>query len=238
MKIYANGCSFTFGDELADPSISSWPSILSNSMNAELVNDATSGGSNQRTLYKTIKNLNKDFDLYVIAWTSTERYTFYENDTNFEVNFNPQLKHNLYGNKSFYKDWGKVLYGQWHNELYAFKLWLQQIIQLQSILAGKNYLMVNTFKNNLKQWISPQDQFIDSVNGLINFDIMNDAQILDEFKEIQYYVSLIDTSKFYKWNDFFIANLTYQFATGPNGHFLEKGHQHLANLIYNHLCSN
>ena len=235
MKIYTVGCSFTYGDELDSPTTSAWPILLANALDANVVNDAISGGTNARTVYRTIKNLQDEFDLYVIAWTTNTRFTFYKSDNNFEINFNPQLNCSTYDKESFYRKWGKTLYGTWYNELYAFKLWLQQIIQLQSIVKQK-YLMINTMHNNMGKWLVPKNQFIESVKSLINFDLMTDEQIFNEYNEIQYYVSCIDTKKFYGWNDFFIENLCKKFMSGTGGHILEDGHTHLAELIYNHLC--
>lgn len=236
MKIYTNGCSFTYGDELTDPINSAWPALLASKYKAELCNDAVSGGTNYRTVYRTIKHLQQNFDLYVIAWTTHTRFTFYKSDNNFEINFNPELKSNLYGDKSFFKDWGKTLYTEWYNELYAFKLWLQQIIQLQSVLGSRNYLMINTMNNNTNLWFADQNHFIGAIKQLIKFDIMNDDQIVDEYKEIQYYKSLINTDKFYQWTKFRISDLSKSFSVGPGGHILEDGHKHLAELLYNHLC--
>jgi hypothetical protein len=237
MNIYACGCSFTYGDELTHPETSAWPILLANKFKGSVVNDAVSGGTNYRTVYRTIKNLHNSYDLYLIAWTTNTRFTFYKSDNNFEINFNPQLKNNLYGKESFYRDWGEVLYKIWYNELYSFKLWLQQIVQLQAVLKNQNYLMINTMQNHLNLWLSDKPQFQYNVKKLINFDLMTDEQILDEYQEIQYYVSLIDTNKFYQWNNFAIDDLCNNFPIGPNGHILEQGHQHLAELIYNHLCS-
>jgi len=236
MKIYACGCSFTYGDELKDSLAHAWPSRLANMLHANITNTAISGGTNARTMYHTIKNTQYDYDLYLVAWTSYSRFTFYKSDNNFEINFNTQLKHNLYSNEKFYKDWGETLYKHWYNELFAFKLWLQQIIELQKILNNKKYLMVNTVENHLSKWLAPEAQFIDSVKELINFNIMTDEQILNEYKEIQYYISLIDFSKFYKWNEFYITELCSQYPFGTGGHILEQGHEHLAKLIYQHLC--
>lgn len=238
MKIYTNGCSYTYGDELLNPKLHCWSTLLANRLSADLVNDAVSGGTNQRTLYHTIKNLNY-FDLYVIAWTTNTRFTFYKSDNNFEVNFNPNLKNCLYQNDSSYTDWGKTLYSVWYNELYAFKQWLQQIIQLQSLFKqhNKKYLMINTSSNNLDKWTAHQSQFIQDTKDLINFDSMNDSQIFDQYREIQYYLGLIDTVQFYKWNEFSIIDLTKDFEVGPGGHILEAGHQHVADLIYKHICS-
>jgi len=237
MKIYACGCSFTYGDELVNPAASAWPVLVADKFKATIVNDAVSGGTNYRTIYRTIKNIKNDYDLYLVAWTDYSRFTVYRSDDNFEVNFNNQLKNDLYQNSSEFKEWGRIYYKNWYNDLYAFKLWLQQILQLQSLLKDKNYLMINTMSNNLSKWLAGKDSFIDSVKNLINFDLMNDEQIFEEYNEIKYYVDNIDLSKFYQWNDFYITKLCYDFPVGKQGHILDQGHSHLAELIYNHLCS-
>jgi hypothetical protein len=235
MRIYVNGCSYTYGDELQSTN-SAWPIILGNKLNATVVNDAVNGGTNQRTVYRTIKNLKEDFDLYIIAWTTNTRFTFYKSDNNFETNFNPQLTNVLYGNEDYYQKWGKTLYTVWYNELYSFKLWLQQIIQLQALIQ-KPYLMVNTMHNNIASWFTEKDKFINSVKSHINFHIMNDEQIFAEYDEIMYYSNLIDKDKFYRWGEFYIQQLCHQFQCGPGGHILEAGHQHLSELIHNQICS-
>ena len=236
MRIFACGCSFTYGDELSSPTIQAWPAVLADKLKASVTNDAVSGGTNARTVYKTIKGTQDNYDLYLIAWTNYSRFTFYKSDNNYETNFNPQLVHALYGNDTIYKDWGNTLYKHWYNELYAFKLWLQQIIQIQQLLLNKNYLMINTMDNNLNQWLSPKESFISNVKSLINFDFMTDDQIIDEYKEIQYYISVIDKSKFYNWSDFYITQLCSQFKCGPGGHILDDGHIHLANLLHRQIC--
>jgi hypothetical protein len=107
--IYTVGCSFTAGDELTDP-FNAWPHLLAKELQTTAINDAISGGTNYRSVYHTIKNLDHNYDLYIIAWTTTARYTFYKSDNNFEINFNPQLTNNLYDKQDFYTSWGKVLY--------------------------------------------------------------------------------------------------------------------------------
>ena len=96
--------------------------------------------------------------------------------------------------------------------------------------------MLNTMENNLFKLLDPKEKFIDSIKSLINFDLMTDEQIFNEHKEIQYYISLIDFSKFYRWNKFHIMELCDCFPCGPRGHVLEQGHEHLANTIYQYLC--
>lgn len=228
------GDSFTYGEELKNRN-QSWPNLLAKQLSATLNDTSQRGSSNQRIVYHTTKHFDNDYDLYLIAWSEYSRFTFYKSDTNLETAFTPAMTHDLYQQESFFKDWGNTLYKHWHNELFAFKQWLQQIIHLQSILGNRNYVMINTFPNNLNKWLSNQDDFIDNVKNLINFDSMNDEQILAEYQEIQYYNKLIDKTKFYKWNDFFITSLSEQFKCGPGGHLLEEGHQHIADLIGNYV---
>jgi hypothetical protein len=237
--IYTNGCSFTYGDELSDPSLA-WPYLLAKKLNVEVFNDAVSGGTNYRTVYRTTKNIKEDYELYVIAWTSNARHTYYKADNNFEINFNPQLVNKLYGNEKFYSQWGKDLYLHWHNELYSFKMWLQQIIHLQAVFEkfNKKFLMINTMPNNLDSWLAPRQQFVNAVRSLVNFNLMSNEQIFAEYDEINYYVSCINKENYYKWNEFSITSLTDQFAVGPYGHLLEEGHEYISNSIYNYLqCS-
>jgi len=234
MKIYVTGDSWTKGDGLAYPELESWPSILGNMLGAQVYNDAFLSGSNAHFMYKVIKHLKDDFDLYLIAWTHTSKFTFYKNDNNHDVHFNTILKNNFYDQQDYYKIWGRTLFQVWHNKLYAFKLWLQQIIQMQAVLerANKNYLMVNTHSNNLDQWLAPWPNFIDSVKNLINFNIMSDEQIYAEYEEINYYVKLINTDRFYKWNQFYIKQLKFN-EVGSDKHPDAIGHIAIANELHN-----
>lgn len=236
MRIFACGDSFTHGEELLDPVNSSWPALLAKKLDATITNTAISSGTNARTVYQTIKHLQDGYDLYLIAWTGYARFTFYRSDNNHDVSFIPQLSfEHGYSSDPSYRKWGETLYKYWYNELYAFKLWLQQIIQLQKVLGNNPYLMINTFDLELENWLAPRDKFTSAVKHLINLDVMNDKQIIDEYNEIQYYISLIDFSKFYHWGEFYIAQLGATHKQGKNGHFLEDGHKHLAELLYTHV---
>jgi hypothetical protein len=239
MKIYVVGDSHVYGDELISPEKTSWPILLGQKLGAEVINDGVPCGSNQRNVFNTIKYCaNTDIDLFIIAWTSTTKFTFYKSDNNAEGNFNPKLVHYDFGDKDYYKIWGRTLYQTWFNRMYAFRIWMQQILLLQSYLKAnnKNYLMVNCHDNALHKWLAPKDQFINKVELLINFDLMNDDQIFEVHDEIQYYNSQIDTDNFYRWNNFAIRDIVSQFPSGPRDHFLEEGHQYIADLIYKHLC--
>jgi len=243
MKIYFNGCSFTYGDELPDPSNQAWPSLVSKLKNINFLNDAISSGTNQRTVYKTL--LNKDnYDFFVIAWTTYTRFTEYNPIDNYEINFNPMLNLNasihysddLKQNYKKYKDYGELYYKYWYNEVFQFKQWLQQILLLQSFFTvnNKKYIMINTFDNNLSQWLQPKENFISSTRNLIPFfDYLPDGHLLKEHYDIQSLVKDIDLTKFAGWGQWAIADLNLEFDVGPGGHFLEDGHIAMAKKITN-----
>jgi hypothetical protein len=248
MKIYFNGCSFTYGDELSDPNKSSWPTLVANKLQADFLNDAVSGGTNQRTVYKTLCNKNQ-YDYFVIAWTSYSRFTEYNPVDNFEINFtsalnmNPNLHYSddLKKNFSKYKTFGKLYYTHWYNELYEFKKWLQEIVLLQSFFKShkKKYIMLNTFENNLSSWLQPKDKFISVTKHLIPFfDYVSDDILLNEWELIQSLVADIDTLKFIEWDQWAITNLTNQYATGPGGHILDAGHAAVAEKVIVHIKNN
>jgi hypothetical protein len=76
MKLYTNGCSFVWGDELEDRKNEAFPYLLKNRLNCELLNDSQKGSSNQRILRTTLKqNLNDYF--VIIGWSSIYRYEYY-----------------------------------------------------------------------------------------------------------------------------------------------------------------
>jgi hypothetical protein len=241
MKLYFNGCSFTYGAELENPQQYAWPTLVASCLKYDFLNDAISGNSNEHIVYKTLLNVD-NYDYFFIAWTSNTRFTEYNPVDNFEIHFTPALgldpsgyhSDDLKKNYSKYKQYGEMYYKHWFNELYEFKKWLQQIILLQSFfkVSNKKYLMLNTSNNQLSAWLQPREKFIDSTRSLLSFfDYLNDDQLLNEHDQIQNLVSMIDTSRFIEWNKWTIANLCKSYKCGPGGHFLEEGHQAVANKV-------
>jgi len=249
MKLYFNGCSHTFGDELINPQQDSWPVLVSSYLNAEFLNDAVSGGTNDRIVYKTVQNVSK-YDYFFIAWTHYGRFTEYNPVDNFEINFNPSLNldvslhhsDDLKKNRQKYIKYGTMYYKHWFNHLYQFKLWLQQIILLQSFLknCNKRYLMINTAGNNyLPVWLQPEDHFIESTKHLIDFfDYVSDNQLINEHHQIQSLVSMVDTSTFVEWPTWDLSKISSTCPRGPGGHLLENGHKEIAKKIIEHYNKN
>ena len=174
MRLYFNGCSHTFGDDLKDQN-QAWPALIAKNLHCDFLNDSVSGGTNDRIMYKTIKHAT-EFDQFYIAWTYPFRFTRYRADNNHDVNFNPQLKHSLYSNQLEFRDYGKIHYAFWNNELYNFKLWLQQVVLLQRYLdsINKPYIMLNSDHNHINRWSTGWNLFNSSVQSLLCFDLMDD----------------------------------------------------------------
>jgi len=231
MKIYFVGCSHTYGDDLVDKS-QSWPALIAKYYNCDFLNDAVSGGTNDRIIYRTIKHA-QEFDLFYIAWTYTSRFTRYRSDNNHEVNFNSQLIHSMYGQCPEFKDYGKLHYSTWHNELYCFKIWLQNIVLLQAYLnkINKPYVMVNTDNNLINRWNVNWPEFNYSVQSLLCFDNMDDRQLFHEHSEIQSLLRQIDTKTYIGWNNWWLTKSCQLFPVGPTGHSLQDGHRYIADYI-------
>jgi len=244
MNLYFNGCSFTYGDELENPQQHSWPTLVSSRLNCDFLNDAVSGGTNDRIVYKTLLN-HKRYDFFIIAWTHYARFTEYNPIDNFEINFSPRLNLNaalqcsndLKKNYSKYKTYGEMYYKHWYNDLFEFKKWLQQIVLLQSFLKQNNkpFIMLNTMENNISSWSQPQENFISAVRHLIDFfDRINDDQLMTEHAQIQEMISMIDKSMFIDWSHWNIKDLCADYPCGPNGHLLEDGHRAVADIVLDH----
>ena len=52
--LYANGCSFTLGDELSHPEVQRFPSIIEKERGWDVVNQARCGAGNEEICRKTM----------------------------------------------------------------------------------------------------------------------------------------------------------------------------------------
>ena len=92
-RLYVNGCSFVWGDELEDRENEAFPFLLEKKLNCELINDSMPGASNERILRTTLsRDLSDCF--VIIGWTSLFRYEYFEDgwETVYTQNQVPYLK--------------------------------------------------------------------------------------------------------------------------------------------------
>jgi hypothetical protein len=98
--------------------------------------------------------------------------------------------------------------------------------------------MLNAFSNYLSTWLQPKESFVESIRPLCSFfDCLHDDQLLDEHRQIQDLVSMIDTEKFIGFNSWCISDLSATYPVGANGHIMEDGHKHVADIVIKHINS-
>jgi hypothetical protein len=235
MKMYVNGCSFTYEDKIQYPEIRAWPTLVADHYGAELLNDSTMLGTNQRSVYNSILNKN-NFDFFIIAWTWYSRFTEYDPVNNYETNFVPGLV--ITDQK--YNNFGDMYYKNWYNELYQFKQLLQQIILLQSFFKTyqKKYLMLNTSNKKPRRWLQPKETFIAETKDLMPFfDHLSDDILLKEHESIQTLVKDINKENFIGWNQWAITDVCTDFPPDSRGLLSAGGHSKVAEKIINHIDS-
>jgi len=205
--LYTIGDSFTYGAELANPSADAWPSLLANKLGMSLFNEGKPGVGNEYIIKRTILAVSKHRpDLVVIGWTSCSRREFADEKGVFDIW--PTHNRRRFNNAKLGHRLPLIDYiTRYNNDLHEYRGWLRQLVLLQSFLQVNNqkYLMLSTHDNQHrfgKFWTQCQD-----------------------------YYDLIDHTKFVGWPNDGMVEWAYGTPHGPGGHFLEQGHQRVAEKI-------
>ena len=77
MKIYFDGCSFTYGSELKDRLKSRYSRLLCDHFDAEEYNIARGGGSNRRIARNLLEHDLSQYDMVVLQMTKRQRTEYY-----------------------------------------------------------------------------------------------------------------------------------------------------------------
>lgn len=240
MKLYFNGCSGTYGDGLEDPKTQSWPTLVSKELNYEFLNDAVPGGSNLRTVNKTVQNIH-NYDCFFIQWTFAHRFTLYDPENQWEVNFTRKLINQKYESLDKFKTFGKYYFTYWENPYTDYINWLSQIILLQSLfkLHQKKYVMViidedlaRPFPHDLTS--INKDKFIDTIKSMINISNLDDTKLFEMRDVIDGLLAKIDKSHFVDNGTFAATIHTPKKYRLPDGHGDAKTHQQIADKVLLH----
>lgn len=204
MKLITIGDSFTYGDELADPSTTSWPALVSQTQNVKLNNLGIPGRGNTRMIRAVVENINY-FDAVIIAWSHFDRIEIADEIDVFDtwpgrINVPGKYQYPWRANVTDY-------YSRHHNDDYLYRQYLLNIVLAQSYLKlnNKPYLMFDVFGNH-------QDAR--------RFDVEN-KDLVDQ----------IDTKYFIGWPNEAMVDWMGDCPKGPRGHPLELGHQRTAEHI-------
>lgn len=207
MRLLTVGDSFTYGEELSDLN-NAWPFLLGKKLGYEVTNLAKPGSGNTRMVRHCVEHIN-DYDIAIVAWSHFARIEMADENGCYDVwpGSSPRVN----------RGWG-----QWRNELvdylnrhhndnYLYRQYLLNIILIQSFFKAnhKRYLMVDSFGNH-------QDK---SRTANANKDLLTQ----------------IDGNFYIGWPTESMMEWTYNTPQGPGGHFLERGHQIIANKINEHI---
>jgi lysophospholipase L1-like esterase len=207
MKLLTVGDSFTYGEELADQS-SAWPILLGNKLGYEVTNLARPASGNTRMVRYIIENIN-NFDTFIIAWSHFARTEIADENGIYDIwpgcSIDPHKQQ---------MPWrGDLInyYSRHHNDSYLYRQYLINVILLQQYLKNndKKCLMLDAFENHQdKRRLFPEN------NDLIK---------------------QIDTSIFLGWPYESMMEWANGVPKGPGGHFLEQGHEIVADKIYEYI---
>lgn len=233
-KFYFIGCSGTHGDDIPDDqkNTHTWPALVSQHHRAQFVNDAMPGASNDLIVSRVLRNLKK-FDRYYIQWTFEDRFTLYNSENWYIVNFNKLLTNTAHQDKDYFKKFGKYYYAHWSSAIFEFKKWLEKVILLQNTLEKNNcqYLMMIAHVGLWKHLTVDKELFVAAFAKLHNIDKFSDELILNHYDDIQALLCQINLEKFINPNDFYIEKPVSMFPTGPTRHPLHEGMRYTADEI-------
>jgi hypothetical protein len=208
MKVYTFGDSFTYGEELDDPCTQSWPALVANNLDKQLINRSLPGCSNQYIVKKVMSEVanltHSDEQLFLIAWTSCGRMEFADDDGVFDIWPGTQRRWRI---PVPYRE-TLMKYITVHNNVeHQYRNWLRQCILLQDFLVNRNiqYRFITAFDNhilNQKYWDTADP-----------------------------YNRLLDTKKFIGWPDVSLMEIMGDCAKGDRGHPLEEGHKRISDYV-------
>lgn len=206
MKLLAVGDSFTYGEELEDVKLA-WPYLLGRKINYDVTNLGKPSGGNTQIIRNVVENVH-NYDLFVIAWSHFARIEMADEKGIHDIW--PGSQSYLYYDKelAFRKDAIDYI-SRHYDDDYLFQQFLINVILLQDFLLSKKkkFVMLNAFGNN-------QIEMIEKNKKLSN-------QIIPR--------------QFIGWPDTTMVNWTWRLPQGPKKHFLEEGHQRMADVIYEHI---
>jgi len=207
--IYCIGDSFTYGDELTDPTQSAWPVLLGQLLDRPMINLGRSGSGTNRVVKRSMDCVYaNDAELIVVAWPNFARIEFCDPYGIFDAWPGQNTDHLALQER---KTITKILTINHTNQMdvWSYRAWLRNIILLQNFFQANNqkYIMCQTASYNTE------------------FPATNNQDL----------ISHIDTKYYLDWQKAGICNWCEGVPIGPNHHPLEQGHEIIANKIYEYI---
>jgi len=182
-----------------------WSFVLGNRLGYEVTNLARPGKSNDY-IVKTVVEHADNYNLIVIAWSHFARSEFADAHGIYDIW--PGNKGNLFtGDMSHRRELIDYI-TRYYDDRYLYSRYILNIILMQTYLKSlnKRFIMLDAFGNT-----SARELGVDEI------------------------IKKIDTSNYIGWPSESMMEWTYGTLRGINGHFLEDGHEIVANKIYEHI---
>lgn len=206
--IYCIGDSFTYGEELADRN-NAWPAVLGRLLDRPVTNLGKPATGNYRMVKRTMDSVFAgDAELIVIGWSDPARQEFGD-----DISISDLWAGRRYraGQSASDHRMNLIKYMTAYDVPgYYHAKWLRQIILIQSFCRDNNVKCVMFSACNAEDY---NKQY---ANNLIK---------------------QVDATTYIDWPTVGSADWTYGTPHGPGGHFLDEGHNRVANKIYEHINS-
>lgn len=195
--IYVEGASLTFGDELKNPETQAWPAILSDLVQADVINNASKGKSNQHMVYDAVNYCSQNKpNLVIVAFGPLGRHLFIRRENNYMVDVSVTGSNSIYNDNKEFKEFKKLFFKYWNNTLYTVYMFLQNVLLLQSFLELRNipYLFLNSDNiDEVLKLLTISQQDVKIKDYLLDaFCVMDDQQILQTEMQLNSLVSLLN----------------------------------------------
>ena len=145
MKLLVAGDSFTYGHNLKDRHLNSWPNVLTKRLGYQLIDKSKPGVSNQYIITSIIETLhNQNIENVIIGFTDISRYELFQNDTAIQVVPNRKIIQN-----DAVDQYDQLYLKNFYNELFLLKNFINQVSMLEAFLKNKKikYTFFNAFGN-------------------------------------------------------------------------------------------
>ncbi len=207
MRLLTVGDSFTYGEELSDLN-NAWPYVLGRHLGYEVTNLAKPGSGNTRMVRHCVEHVN-NYDMAIIAWSHFARIEMADEGGFYDLwPGGGHLPHRGWA------DWRWTIidyFTKHHNDDYLYRQYLLNIILIQNFFKANNkpYLMLDSFGNH-----QVNNRTADTNNDLLN---------------------QIDGRFYVGWPVDTMMEWTHGAERGPRKHFLDQGHEMVADKVYNHM---
>jgi hypothetical protein len=235
-KLYANGCSFTYGTGLTNKD-TAWPYVLADKLEIDdVINEAQRGVSNPYIMRSTITTISEMIDngekpdFVTIGMTAPSRREHFIEDKNILIHNVPSVEY--HGNIMLSEEensnvdiYNRIYTALFTSQIYDFHLYLMQVLSLQ-----------NFFRENDIDYI-----IFNSLNLTQNLLEPTSFSKLCEQSDMMAVYNQLDTRKIFDQETFFthMYDMEDGYFTEEDQekylHPTEKAHESWANYLYRYI---